>query len=116
MIDTQTQEDKMDINTAPVGAQFYTIYATMDYDKPRSNVTRWSLLSAEHRVAVLCDRITGKLIPNHTRVIEKDTQVFDTEADAWKACATKLASIAESINKEIGECMKQAEPKIEEAA
>mgnify|MGYP003341399288 CR=1 FL=1 len=104
----------MDITTAAAGTRFFTTYASMNYSKPTASITQWELVCPEHRVAVLVG-YKGETIPAHTNVIDSKEQVFDNESAAWKNVAEKLQAIVNTINTEISECMKKAEPLAEAA-
>lgn len=103
----------MDIKNCAVGTRFWTAYAGMDYSKPVSSITQWELICPDHGVAMLVG-YGGEPNPKHVSVFTEPC--FDSPAEAWKAAAVRLQSIVDNINKEIEECMKKAEPKLEEAA
>lgn len=103
----------MDINNASVGTVFFTFYAYMDHNTPRFSVTKWSLVSVEHRVAMMV--IGGTTYPSSVRVIDQKEKCFATEADAWGACAESLSALAESIYKSAEECRKKQADSFEDA-
>lgn len=103
----------MNIENATIGTVFFTTYAYMDHKQPRFGVIRWSLISVEHRVAMMIDR-SGTPFPNHTRVIEKDESVHLSESDAWGACAVRFQELRDIIYKGIEECRKNQAESFEE--